>query len=127
MPKTITAQQAVDRGALTVTGPVMLMMFAPPLIIGGLVALVGFKDLGIGVGAALIVPSWIGAWLTWSILTPRWRVWAYERVDDLDELKARAIAAQLIWPDGHLFQKTEIRPTALRQRLGELEKRHQAQ
>lgn len=65
-----TTKQAVGRGVLTVNGTVMLMMFAPPLVFGGGIALLGFKDAAAVVGLALIVPSWLGAWLAWSILIP---------------------------------------------------------
>jgi hypothetical protein len=38
----------------------------------------------------------------------RWRIWAFTAVDDVHELKLRALANKLIFPDG-FFEKFEIR------------------
>lgn len=60
-------------------------------------------------------------WLAWSVLVPRWRLWAYERVQDISELKTYAVDAKIIWPEGHFFERTEIAPSKLQIRLRELE------
>ncbi len=119
-----TPRKAVSGGFRTVTSVVMLMMFGPPVIAGLVFWLVGREDIGGLIACILVIPSWIGAWLAWSILTPRWRIWAYERVDDLDDLKAQAVTAGLIWPDGHFFERTEIRSPDQRQRIKQLEDAH---
>jgi hypothetical protein len=121
MPDKITAAKAVRHGLLTVNGAVMLLMFGPPALVGGLFWLFGRSDLGGLAACIVVVPSWICAWLAWSILTPRWRVWAYQRVDNIDELKARAVEAGVIWPDGHFFERTEIRSAEQRRRILEIE------
>ena len=54
------------------------------------------------------------AWGWWSFAVPRWRLWAYERVGDISELKRRAVAVGLTWPDGHIFEKTEFKSEAPR-------------
>lgn len=48
------------------------------------------------------------SWLYWSFAAPRWLAWAYQRVENKRELRNRAIAARLIWPVGHRFNKTMI-------------------
>ncbi|WGM46380.1 hypothetical protein KOAAANKH_01248 [Brevundimonas sp. NIBR10] len=124
MTQTISAKRAVGHGLLTVNGTVMLMMFGPPAIVGVVFWLLGMQDIGGLIALIVIVPSWIGAWIAWSILTPRWRIWAYERVENLDELKGHAVAAGVIWPEGHFLERTEIRSPAQRARLRELEEAH---
>lgn len=61
------------------------------------------------------------AWTWWSFNVPRWRVWAYRRVDDITALKRTAISVGLIWPAGSWFEKTEIRSRALQAELDCLE------
>lgn len=63
---------------------------------------------------ALICAGLIISWLIWSFQIPRWRLEAYKLVDDIEELKSEAIAANLIWPDGSFFEKTEIASEALK-------------
>lgn len=62
--------------------------------------------------AALLVAlalALLCSWLGWSSQVTRWRLWAYRRVDDVQALKAAAVSASLIWPEGHFFEKTEFR------------------
>jgi hypothetical protein len=58
-----------------------------------------------------ILMAFLLAWLVWSISIPKWRIWAFENIDEKfhNQLKTEAIKAKLIWPDGHMFEKTEIR------------------
>ena len=57
------------------------------------------------------VISFILGWLVWSFFIPKWRIWAFEKIDEQfhNKLKNEAIDAKLIWSDGHIFEKTEIR------------------
>ena len=77
---------------------------------------------------ALLVLGLVIAWCWWAYMVPRWRVWAWQRVDDLSGLRASAVHAGLIWPKGHLLEKTEIRPRPLEEKLTTLEakERHNA-
>ncbi|NOX67916.1 MAG: hypothetical protein GXP15_01905 [Gammaproteobacteria bacterium] len=78
------------------------------------------------------VYSWVGfvvaifgfflAWLWWSISVPRWRIWAYANVEDIQALKQRAVDVGLTWPDGHVFGKTEIKTPEMRDREHELDR-----
>ncbi len=102
-----------------VNGPVLLVMVGPALAAYGLASLLRLPPAIPTLVAA--VGGWVCAWLTWSVLTPRWRLWAYTHVEDLGELKRLAVADRLIWPDGHIFGRTEIAPRRLRERLRELE------
>lgn len=115
----ISAKAAIARGQLLVNGPVMLLLVGPgtaALLLGGRTAgapLVGFAFVG----------GFVLAWLWWSLAVPRWRVWAYERVEDVAELKRQAVVGGLLWPDGSFFERTEIRTSAQKRRIAELEAR----
>lgn len=58
-----------------------------------------------------LVVSFISGWLVWSLFIAKWRIFAFEKIDEKFHLnlKNEAIKAKLIWPDGHIFEKTEIR------------------
>jgi len=124
----LSPEQAVGRAFWMVNLPVLIVMFGPAGALFGIGSLLDqTSELGaalkLGSFAALVV-SWPFAWLAWSILTPRWRLWAYERVSDLDVLKQAAVEARVIWPEGHIFERTEIRPPSLRRQLQALEDGH---
>jgi len=98
--------------AVMVVPPAAFHWLAPP-------AAKGFAPF-----AAILFMAIVLSWLAWSVLVPRWRLWAYERVSDLTELKRLAVLNYLIWPEGSVFERTEIAPKALRARLAELERKH---
>lgn len=119
----MTPLQAVRRGVRTVNGTVAFCMFGLPVLCGLAALGLGASDAtAVSVGVVAFLPCWFLAWAAWSVLVPRWRVWAYERVDDLGELKQLAFEHQLLWPDGHFFEKTEFRTPGQRRRLDALER-----
>ena len=124
----LTPQAAVDAAARYVSGPVLLIMLAPALVTLalGVVAGIPFGAFWPVAGMVLIV-SWLLAWLAWSILTPRWRLWAYERVEDIDELKRIALADRVLWPEGHIIHRSELAPPVLRARLAMIEAERRAE
>jgi hypothetical protein len=65
----------------------------------------------------------IAGWGWWSISAPHWRLWAYERAEDLDLLQRLAVADKLVWPVAHPLTRTEFRFGALKARLREFEAR----
>jgi len=69
-----------------------IMLLGVPLIVGVVwrLSFGGFVAAGVG-GAAV-------AWLYWALALPRWRLWAYKRVDDLGELRRAAVTAALAPP-----------------------------
>ncbi len=120
MTENISVDKAITRGHLMVNVPVLLSM-------------VGTVVLGVYLAHVEIIPEWgIGlsvfvgislSWLTWSIMITKWRIWAFENVRNVHELKKKAISAKLIWDDNSWFGKTEIRTSFDRARLAELEKK----
>lgn len=102
--------------------------FAAPLAavallgeLGVLAGLPGQADLAIVIG--LFAASFGLAWTGWSFQITRWRLWAYRRVEDVGALKAAAVDAKLIWPDGHIFERTEPRSRDQAEELARLEAR----
>ena len=63
-----------------------------------------------------------GGWIWWAYAVPRWRLWAYERVQNIAKLKVRAVQVGLTWPDGHRFERTEFRSESDTLKLRELER-----
>jgi len=121
----VTIDQAIARGTRIINIPVWLFLCTPAvvLVIGRhtLPSLIGERAFYIA-GLVLFCGCFIGAWLWWSVQVPKWRLWAYERVDDIPELKRRAIEAKLIWPDGSILARTEIKSAMHAARERELEK-----
>lgn len=70
-----------------------------------------------------LIASLLVAWVYWSFAITRWRIWAFSQVEDVHELKARAISGMLIWPDGSFFEKTEVRTKRDRELLRAIEVR----
>lgn len=118
----VSAADAVSRAGWFVNGPVFALMFGLPGLVFALSRLLGAPEevLYWLVGIAVVV-GWCGAWAAWSFMTPIWRLWAYRRVDDLEELKWLAVEAKVLWPEGHVFQRTEIMSAATRVELQRLE------
>ncbi len=120
----MTPREAVARAFWTVQIPSYVLLLAPLTVFIIATKLGYVPSRGAG-GLKWFFPafllSFVGGWLAWSLLVPKWRLWAYERVHDIAELKRQAVAAQLIWPEGHFFERTEIASPALRARLRELE------
>lgn len=103
-------------------GCVVLVFLGLPALGYGAALLLGFgPEAAIAIAASAFLVSWPLAWLTWSLLVPRWRVWAYGRVENLDELKACAVAVGLIWREGHFLERTELRSPSQQRRIRELE------
>ena len=117
----------MDAAAWQVNGPVLVIMLGPTLAVL-LVALVSGASIRgtVPVAGMVLIVSWLFAWLTWSILTPRWRLWAYERVEDIDELKRIAVADRVLWRDGHIFHRTELAPPVLMAKLQMIEAERRA-
>jgi hypothetical protein len=58
---------------------------------------------------ALFSGGFVAAWVYWSFAIPRWRRWARRRGAPAEELQRLAVEANLVWPKGSIFEKTEFR------------------
>jgi hypothetical protein len=100
----LTVRAAVDRGHAVVNRPVKGIM-GLVMAVGALFAFVLGRET---FGFALIIAAPFVAWIWWSYAVPRWRAWALGRGVDPDELQAVAQGEKLVWPRGHVFEKTEF-------------------
>lgn len=106
--KPLTPKQAVFYGQLIINLPV-------PFIMVG-IAMIGLRMAG-GIGGLIgFLIGFIAAWLWWSFTVPLWRDWAKRRGADENETQRLAQSwgqplrqAPLVWPKGHIFEKTEFR------------------
>jgi hypothetical protein len=113
--ETVSLEEAIARGHRFVNYPVFALLAAPAVLLITLGK--RFEDiLGTQFTArleiAFFVVCFCGAWLWWSYAVPRWRLWAYQRVEDIQSLKRLAIEQKLVWPDGSIFERTEIKSKA---------------
>lgn len=106
MFETVTVDEAISKGKRMINYPGFSIM----LIILGLCFYLGIEKIWpfwiVPVGFVL---AFVVAWLYWSIMITKWRLWAFNNVRNVHELKRRAIQEKLIWPDHSIFEKTEIR------------------
>jgi len=118
MNETITVDEAIAKGHKMVNYPVMIIMF-------------GTIGLTFYLGIQKILPTWIFpigfilsfglAWLYWSVMITKWRLWAFDNVRNVHELKKRAVQEKLIWADNSIFEKTEIRNSSDKEKLNSLQ------
>lgn len=118
MNEIVTVDEAIAKGHRMVNYPVFIIMF-------------GTVGLSFYLAIQKILPSWIIpagfglafglAWLWWSIMITKWRLWAFDNVRNVHELKKRAVQERLIWTDNSIFEKTEIRNSNEKERWSSLQ------
>jgi hypothetical protein len=101
----ISVKDAIRKGQKMINWPVAFIIMAAG---GGVIfaaatgVLPGWAYLG------GIIIAFLLAWIYWSIMIVRWRLWAFEHVQHVHHLHKTAITERLIWPDGSWLSKTEI-------------------
>lgn len=120
----LSITSAVVVGTLWVNIPILPLMFAPLAVF----LYIGRRYVGqpstpfiVTAMLALLLLGFVIAWCWWAYMVSRWRVWAWQRVDDPHGLRASAVRAGLIWPKGHLLEKAEFRPRSVKEKLRNLE------
>jgi len=106
MFETISVDTALAKGHKMLTYPTLIIIFGTV----GVAVYFSIKEIlpfwmipvAFGVGSVF-------SWIYWSFMVTKWRLWAFENVRNVHELKQRAIAEKLIWADDSPFVKTEIR------------------
>ncbi|MGB3607198.1 hypothetical protein [Psychroserpens sp.] len=118
--KHISVNKAINYGQFMVNLPVLLFLVGTPLIVFYLVNIFDFPQwLGI-IGFFLGI---ILSWFAWSILITKWRIWAFSSVNNVHELRRKAIQKKLIWKTGTIFEKTEYRSKKDKLSLKKLEEK----
>lgn len=109
--KQISIDDALKKAFWSIKLPSMAMLLVPLLsyvVLAKLEFLPSIGYEGLKWAGPTFLIGIIGSWLVWSIQVPRWKLWAYQRVENIEALKEAAISKQYIWPEGSMFQKTEI-------------------
>lgn len=116
----VTVNEAISKGKLK-------LVHLPTIII------VGVISIGLVLYFFKVVPEWsilitfilgfVFGWLTWSYFVNKWKIWAYENVQNVHELKRKAIEEKLIWKSGSWFEKTEFKSSEQKTKLKSLEKK----
>lgn len=104
----ISIRQAILLGQLFVNGGCIIIMFATWIL--SFVVVVQAK-LSVWFILAGIFAGPIVAWPWWSFSKPIWEHWAVKRIDEseIEAFYREAVSAQLAWPRGHVFEKTELK------------------
>ncbi|MFB9054148.1 hypothetical protein ACFFVB_13750 [Formosa undariae] len=105
----LSVDKAITRGHLVINLPVMLIMFGIPGVTLYLFSEKSIPNWSIGISFLL---GFALAWTYWSFAITKWRLWAFENVRNVHELKKSAIENGLIWADTKWFNKTEIKSAA---------------
>ena len=100
----ISTQAAIDRGVAIVVQPVY-WIFSALIFVGVLVGMLARRPL---LGSVIVLAGFVLGWLWWSYSVPRWRRWALGRGADPDELQRMGEEKKLVWPRGHILEKTEF-------------------
>lgn len=101
----LTVEEAIRKGQRMINWPISFIF----IILGGGIIYAAKEELlpawanVAGIGLALVL-----AWLYWSITVVRWRLWAFDNVNNVHDLYKQAVQENLIWPDGSWASKTEI-------------------
>ena len=123
--KSISVNQAIATGHRWINYPVLGIFLASWPLTWWLLP----QFLGIHQGLALMIGGVVGfliacAW--WIFTIAHWRIWAFSKVENVHELKYKAINQRLIWPDGSKYNKMEFRTQKQQRLLKELEKKFEA-
>ncbi len=119
----VTVDEALQKARMTINLPAVCIMLG---CLGQALIVVpsGAATLPIlYVSGVLGILGWPLSWLYRSVQTPRWKLWAYTGAGNVRDMKAAAIAAKVIAPDGSLFERTEICSPDVRAEIRRLEGR----
>lgn len=111
MEKYLSINEVLKKGQFIVNVPAIAILVIVPVLSVFLSPIVFAREyIAIGICAGMIL-GFILAWLWWSYTIVKWRIWAFKstKKSDWNSLKERAIIQKLIWYDGSIFEKTEIR------------------
>lgn len=114
MNETVTVDKAISKGHQMVTYPGMAI-FIITILLSFYMVFLQFIPIEAFLFSA--IPAAGLMWLWWSFMITKWRIWAFQHVRNVHELKKRAIQEKLIWKDNSFFEKLEIRSTSDKEKL----------
>ena len=102
----ISVTEALLKGKRTVHYPAIAIL----LLLAILSIILSFqKSIPILIPIVCILLAFILPFLYWLVMITKWRLWAFESVRNVHELKRRAISEGLIGEDGSIYEKLEFR------------------
>lgn len=120
-PSPISVGRALLIGELVINVPVVGLLVG---VTAGIVGAVGADhDKGAFVLYAAALIAFGLAWAYWSVVTPRWLLWAMNRVVDPKALRRAAIFGSILWPDtrwGRALNNSQWRSADMKRREQEL-------
>lgn len=111
----MTVKQLINKGLITVYVPLASFVLGCAFISSWYATRVLKSDHSEIILILTTIIATIIGWFWWSYKIVKWKCWAFSKVtfeQDGYELYMRAIETGLIWPTGHVFNKTEIWTTA---------------
>lgn len=87
MRQEISVNKAISRGHLIVNIPAFICIIGIPALSFYLSNQNLIPKWGIEIGFVL---SFVIAWLVWSFMVTKWRIWAFENVRNIHELKKKS-------------------------------------
>lgn len=121
--KYISPKQALHKAFWMIEVPSISLLLGPLftyVLLAKLEIVPNFGYEGMKWALPCFLIAFLGSWLVWSIQVPRWRLWAYQQVEDIALLELLAVERKLIWPAGSMFEKTEIMSSKVRAELEKL-------
>ncbi len=114
----ISVEQALKRGDWIIKYPLRAFLFVLTLSVSVLLQhkFLPQSYIFTGILIALFIFQ-----IYKSIITTRWRIWAFEHVDNLQELQSAALAEKFIHAENSFLTKLEIRSTKEKTRLAAID------
>jgi hypothetical protein len=114
----VTVNEALKKGNATLnygSGAIFFIFIGAGFVLSNLYpGLTGWMIVG-GIVLGLLFTA-----LYWCLQANKWKIWAYENVDNIHELKQRAIDSKLMYADGSAWNKITITSADDKQRLAAL-------
>ena len=116
----ISVDTAIEKAKRTILYPSLGILIGIPLILCVLAELDIIQSWLVLIG---FICSTLISILFWSFTITNWKIWAYENVRNLHELKRRAIQEKLSYEDDSFYLKLEFKSQRQKEKLKYLEKR----
>src|ERR1700722_6079399 len=117
----VTVNEALQKGRATLnygSGAVFFVFLVGGFVLSGLYP----KFSGLMIIGGLVL-GLLFCLLYWCLQANKWKIWAYENVDNIHELKQRAIDSKLMYADDSWWNKIIISSADDKQRLAALQDR----
>jgi len=117
----VTVNEALKKGTTTLnygSGAIFVVFIGGGFVLSNL-----YPNLSAWMIVGGIVLGIVFAALYWCLQVTRWKIWAYENVDNIHEFQQRAIDSKLLYADDSAWNKIVISSANDKQRLAALQDR----